>query len=275
MSEPMHWTLPASPGQPNEDAVFSRDGIAVVVDGAGLPKSMRAGCRHTVDWYANQLAATFGTALLDREVTMPQALSRAILEVSHRHDGCALDEGSPSATVAAWRLHPPVVEYLVLCDASAVFLTVDDAVEITDERLSLLTAQQVDQVSAAADGGPLTASAILEARRAAIEANRNVEGGFWCCQTDPAAADQALNGSFPLSKLVGIAIATDGATRGYQSLGAHTVLQFTNQAVLGEGAALLADIRAAERQQRQPLLETAVKVHDDATLIALNLTGDC
>lgn len=274
MCEPMQWTLPASPSRPNEDATFCREGIAVVVDGAGLPKSMRAGCRHTVDWYANQLAATFGTVLLDREVTMPQALSRAILEVSRRHDGCALDDGSPSATVAAWRLHPAVVEYLVLCDASAAVLTVDGAVEITDERLSLLTALQLDQVATAANAGRLTASAILDARRPAIEAGRNVEGGFWCCQTDPAAADHALTGAYQLSELVGIAIATDGATRGYQSLGAHTLEQFTSQAALGGGAALLADIRAAENQQQQRLLETAIKVHDDATLIALNLAGD-
>lgn len=273
MFEPMKWSLPASPDRPNEDALFSRSGIAVVVDGAGLPKSMRAGCRHTVNWYANQLAVAFGTALLDRRVAMPQALSRAIVEVSHRHDGCALNEGSPSATVAAWRLQPSVVEYLVLCDASVVVLAGDRAVEITDERLSLLTAEQ-EAARVAVDSDRPTASAILDARRVAIEANRNVEGGFWCCQTDPAAADQALTDSYRISELDGIAIATDGATRGYQSLGAHTLQQFATQAVLGGAAALLADIRAAEHQQRQRLDATAVKVHDDATLIALNLADD-
>ena len=273
MSGPLKWSVPARPGQPNEDALFARDGVAVVVDGAGLPRSMRAGCRHTVDWYANELAAAFGTALLDRDATMPQALSSAITAVSHRHDGCRLVEGSPSATVAAWRVRPPVVDYLVLCDASAVFLTAHGAVEVTDDRLTALTAQHLDRVAATAGSGRLTASEILDSRRAVLDAWRNVEGGFWCCQTDPAAADHALHGSRPLSELAGIVIATDGATRGYQSLAVHTVDQFVRRAVSGEGAALLDEIRAAERQQRQRLHDGALKLHDDATLVALTVTS--
>lgn len=269
MSEALQWSWPAAPDRPNEDAVFVRDGVAVVVDGAGLPKSMRAGCRHSVSWYANQLAAAFGTALVDRTITMAQALSQAIVEMSHRHDGCRLSEGSPSATVAAWRLQPADVEYLVLCDASAVVLLTGGAVEITDDRLARLIARHL---SAAASSGPLTASAILDVRRAALDANRNVEGGFWCCQTDPAAADHALTGSYPRSEIVGLAIASDGATRGYQSLGLHTVEQFVSRAVRGEGEALLGEIRAAERRQRQALLDSAIKVHDDATIVALTRT---
>lgn len=267
MNEPLQWSWPAAPDRPNEDAVFVRDGVAVVVDGAGLPKSMRAGCRHSVSWYADQLAAAFGTALVDRTITTAQALRQAIVEVSRRHDGCVLSEGSPSATVAAWRLQPADVEYLVLCDASAVVLLADGAVEITDERLAQVIARHL---SAAASRGPLTPSAILDVRRAALDAHRNVEGGFWCCQTDPAAADQALTGSYPRSEIVGLAIASDGATRGYQALDLHTVEQFVSRACLGEGDALLGEIRAAERRQCQNLVDSATKVHDDATIVALS-----
>jgi hypothetical protein len=88
VDEPRVWSLAASEGHPNEDAVFSHDGVAVVVDGAGLPRSMRAGCRHPVAWYSRQLAGAFGEALLQRRLTMPQALGRAIAEVSERHEGC-------------------------------------------------------------------------------------------------------------------------------------------------------------------------------------------
>jgi hypothetical protein len=79
-------------------------------------------------------------------------------------------------------------------------------------------------------------------------------------------------GSFPLSGTVGIVVASDGATRGYQALGAHSVEEFMTRALAGEGAGLLGDIRGAERAQRQHLLVSAVKVHDDATLVALDLT---
>lgn len=271
MSEPAYWSVPASKERPNEDALFVSEEVAVVVDGAGLPRSMRAGCHHSVAWYSHELARTFGTALGDLGLTMPQALSRAITEVSQRHGDCDLANGSPSATVAAWRLRPPEVEYLVLCDASVVVATVDDVVEVTDDRLSALMAERLDQFAGAAEGGTLSAAAILEARGAILESGRNVEGGFWCCQIDPTAADYALVGSRLLSDILGIVIATDGATRGFQSLGVHTMDEFAERTLSGEGAVLLEDIRAVERGQRQQLLTNAIKVHDDATLVALDL----
>ncbi len=80
-------------------------------------------------------------------------------------------------------------------------------------------------------------------------------------------------GSCPLSETIGIVVATDGATRGFQSLGAHALGQFTSRAVAGEGAGLVEDVRAAERDQRQQLLDNAIKVHDDATIVALGLAG--
>ncbi len=273
MKEPRRWSVPGVPGRPNEDAVFVSDRVAVVVDGAGLPQHMRAGCHHSVDWYSNELALSFGAALHDSTLTMPRALSRAISEVSRRHDGCSLIEGSPSATVAAWRLRPPMVEYLVLCDASVVVAMIDDVVEITDQRLSDLMAEQLDQVTVVDGQGVLAGSAILAARAAVLERGRNVEGGFWCCQIDPAAADHALIGSCPLSDTTGIVIATDGATRGFQTLRAHTVAEFASRALAGDGAALVDDIRSAETAHRRQLLDNAIKVHDDATLVALDLPG--
>lgn len=248
--------------------------FAVVVDGAGLPRSLRAGCRHSVSWYAEQIATTFGTALIDRQITMVRALGRAIADVAGRHGGCDLDQGSPSATVAAWRIRPPLVEYLVLCDASAVFLDRDGhAVEITDNRLALVTAPRIVQLHTSSNAGHPKPSEALAARREAVEAHRNVHGGFWCCHTDPAGAEHALTGSFSLSDLAGLIIATDGATRGYQSLGIHTVERFARDCVAGDGPALLAAVRAEERRGRRHLLDNATKVHDDATMVAISLYG--
>lgn len=274
MDEPTVWTCPASADQPNEDAVFAHAGVAVVVDGAGLPKNLRGGCRHSVSWYAEQIAAAFGSALIDRKATMVDALSRAITQVAGRHEGCSLDQGSPSATVAAWRVSPPLVEYLVLCDASAVILDRNGhAAEITDDRLAVVTAPRRMNHQTSSGSEHPTPPKLLAARREMVEARRNVDGGFWCCHTDPAAAEHALTGSFPMSELAGITIATDGATRGYQSLGIHTVQRFARDSLAGDGAALLAAIRTEERRTRRQLLESATKVHDDATIVAVTLDG--
>lgn len=268
MDEPQQWSVSASGGWPNEDAVFVSGGVAVVVDGAGLPQSMRAGCHHSVDWYSKKLARGFGTALLDTGLTMRQSLSRAITEVSQLHDGCDLAAGSPCATAAAWRLQPPLVEYLVLCDASVLVALREEAVEITDDRLSTLMAEQMGP-SATAGETTRSVSEIRQARAEILQRSRNVDGGYWCCQTDPVAASHALSGTYPLSDVLGIVIATDGATRGFQSLQAHSMQDFVRRAVSGDGAALVDEVRAAERGQRQKLRDDAIKVHDDATLVTL------
>jgi hypothetical protein len=235
---------------------------------------MRTGCHHSVAWYSHELAPAFGEALLDRLLTMPQALRRAIADVAQRHGGCSLTGGSPSATVAAWRLHPRLVEYLVLCDASVVLATVDGVVEVTDDRLTVLMADRLGLITATTGDPAPAASVVLEARAAVLESSRNVAGGFWCRQAEPSAADQAVVGSSPLSDTVGIVIASDGATRGFLALGAHTVEEFMTRALDGEGAGLLEDIRSTEEAQGQHLLASAIKVHDDATLVALYLADE-
>lgn len=270
MSESRQWSVPASAEHANEDAVFRSAGVAVVIDRAGLPHSMRAGCHHSVDWYSNQLAQGFGTALLDAGLTMRQALSRAIAEVSQLHDGCSLAEGSPSATVAAWRLRPHMVEYLVLCDASTIVVLADQIVEITDDRLSVLLNEQRPFIRVG--NVERSASKILETRAEILQSSRNVDGGYWCCQIDPVAADRALSGTYPLSDVLGVVIATDGATRGFQSLGIHSAEEFAIRVVAGDGVAVLDEIRAAERDQREQLLAAAIKIHDDATVVALATT---
>ena len=266
MSESRHWSVPASAGRVNEDAVFRSPRVAVVVDGAGLPQSLRAGCCHSVDWYSKQLARRFGAALNDTALTMRQALSQAIIEVSKLHDGCTLVEGSPSATVAAWCLRPPMVEYIVLCDASAIAVLADRVVEITDAGLAALLAEQGHRIGST-EG---SASEILKARAVILQSSRNVEGGYWCCQIDPGAADHALTGSYPVSDVLGLVLATDGATRGFQSLGIHTVEEFASRVLTGDTPAVLDEIRVAEHDQREQLLAIAIKVHDDATVVALD-----
>jgi hypothetical protein len=43
--------------------------------------------------------------------------------------------------------------------------------------------------------------------------------------------------------------------------------------VVDGGAVLLEDIRGAERFQRQQLLSNAIKIHDDASLVVLDLAA--
>lgn len=210
---PLGFTLAADP-RDNQDALAldEQDGIAVVVDGAGLPRDPEAGCRHPVSWYSRALAERYRDLLRDRALPMDGALALAITQVRALHPECRLDHTAPSATVAAFREADDLVEHLVLCDASIVLAFADGTVvEVTDDRL--------DRAVGPAEAGLADPAERLVRRLEAMHRTRNVPGGWWCCQHDPAAAFEALTGAHDLRELRGVIAASDGATRGHQGLG--------------------------------------------------------
>jgi len=266
---------PASPDRENEDSTASTPHVAVVVDGAGIPSSLRSGCSHSVAWYSRTLATTFQLHLADPCVTMQDALRSAIAEVVAKHENtCDLSAGSPSATVAAWRVTGSDLEYFVLCDSSLLLSFTDGRhLEVTDDRLGQVVGPWVEATTAQRAHGGLSISPdeIRAASRQAVESLRNSPGGFWCCHNDPAAADEALQGSIPLAALRGVVLATDGATRGIHLLGSHTLEETIEAALSGTPDELLRQIRATEDAQAQSLTQQAVKVHDDATLVSAKI----
>ncbi|WP_067243559.1 protein phosphatase 2C domain-containing protein [Microbacterium resistens] len=247
---------PAGPDRENEDAVVLRPGIGVVVDGAGLDASVRRGCVHSVAWYARSLAAAFGELLEDRRVAMTDALAEAIRIVTASHgDGCSLIGGSPSATVAAWRVDGDDVEHLVLCDASIVVLDADGGVEeITDRRIEEVVTRRTAEILAQTAGPrPPTPEEVWSTRFRALEETRNVRGGFWCAQADPAAAGEALTGRRRIGDggAAAVLAASDGGTRGFQLVGAHDLASFAARAASGELEELAAEIRTGEERLRE------------------------
>jgi hypothetical protein len=264
------FALPAEPGRESEDACAQGDGIAVVVDGAGLPKSMRQGCGHSVAWYARMLAEAFRVRLEDSAAAMPDALAGAIAEVTAAHRGtCDLDAGSPSATVAAWRIVGDEAEHLVLCDASIVLARRDgSAEEITDDRINAAVGRRAAELLG---DGTHAHEDIAAARFRALDETRNVEGGFWCAQTDPDAARHALTGRTPIAELAAIVASSDGGTRGFQLVGAHTLERFAESAVAGRLAEIAGEIRAAEEAKHDWLF---AKPHDDIALMVQRFPRD-
>jgi hypothetical protein len=265
----------AASSEDNEDSTAIAPLVAVVVDGAGLPPSLRSGCSHSVAWYSRTLAKTFRRQLLDTRPTMRDALRTAIASVAAEHeDTCDLAAGSPSATVAAWRVVGASLQYLVLCDSSILLAFADgERLEVTDDRLSRVVEPRVEAnlSQRSREGLSLSPHDVLRARRDAVEALRNTPGGFWCCHHDPAAADEALEDTVPLAALRGVVLATDGATRGLQVLGTHTLEELIETALSGRHDELLRQIRAAEEDQQESLTMRAVKVHDDATVVSARI----
>ncbi|MDH2444209.1 protein phosphatase 2C domain-containing protein [Amnibacterium sp. CER49] len=267
-------TVPADLAAPNEDAFALGNGIGVVVDGAGLPKELRAGCRHSVAWFARFLADELAARLAERSGTMGDALGDSIAFVRDAHAGtCDLRAGSPSATVAAWRVSGDRLEHLVLCDASLLVVPRHGpVVPITDERLEgVVRAAVAAEVAAGiAARGPADRR---HAARRAVEASRNRQGGFWCAQDDPDAARHALTGATPLTALTGVIACSDGATRAYDLLGVATPQDLARRSLVGDLRGIADMVRAAETEQADRLQDAGSKVHDDLTIVAARLSA--
>jgi GNAT superfamily N-acetyltransferase len=277
----LHISTHPAPGLSFEDALaVAPDGTAaVLVDGAGLPVELRGGCGHSVAWYAGTLAQAMLARLTARTGTPRQALAEAIADVLGAHGpDCRPEEGSPSSTLAAWRIGPDasgadVLEYVVLSDSS-LFLRYGDGTveEVVDEAVDLLTGPRRAEAFASltAQGLP-PAQARLEAHRRTTETLRNVEGGFWCCHVDPAAAGHARAGSVPLGSVGAVVLASDGATRLVHPFGVLSDREFVARCVSGSHDDLAAELRAAEEEFADRTRRVAVKRHDDATIVAARL----
>ncbi|MFC7376109.1 protein phosphatase 2C domain-containing protein [Brachybacterium sp. GCM10030268] len=242
-------TDPAVPGA-NEDAAGVLGDVAVVLDGAGLPRRFRAGCHHSVAWFSHRLAAHLLTGAQDPGTDLTGALARAIAEVRGLHeDECDLEAGSPSATVVAVRRTGEHLEHLVLCDSSLLLHARNGGVR----RLSDLRVDDVAREESAPEW---------------VEERRNATGGFWVARHEPEAAEQALTGRTLLTDLSAVHLVSDGITRTVDLLGMHDDDSLSAALSTAPGE-LIAGLRAAEEtlpEHRRPR-----KLHDDATVLTLSL----
>lgn len=261
-------SYPGSSTRPNQDRMVAEDRVGVVVDGAGLPAELRRGCHHDVEWYAEGLARAVARWLADPALTTVAALERALADVRAAHgDGCRPEDGSPSATMAAWRLREERVELLVLSDASAIVRTRDGrCTRLTDQRLITAVWPEVQQ--AVRDG--LDGAGVRAARLKAVERTRNRPGGFWCCHHDPSVAREALTASYDLREVDTVVLASDGGTRGVD-LGLQELEEVVDLAATARHDQLCDEVRAAERARIDRLTEVGEKAHDDLTVVSLRL----
>lgn len=265
---PVSFSAPASSESQNEDALRVGPGLAVVVDGAGVEPRFRAGCVHSVAWFANQLADAMLRHLSDRSQSPREALARSISHVREQHGPqCHLADGSPSATIAAFRVNGDRLEHLVQCDAAVLLVRTDGSSELVTDRMIEEASAKVGQYREELRGRNLPEETVAEMGEAYLERLRNDPAGFWIPQDDPAVADHALAGSTPVAELRAVVACSDGITRALDRLGLHEVDSLACAAVEQPLEDLVTAIRTAESDGR----ERPGKLHDDATVAVLHL----
>ena len=263
-------SAPSRDDRPNEDFAAASAKAVVLVDGAGVPPGLPAGCRHGVDWYARTLATALLSAIgRTGNGSLADGLRATLAGLRDLHAGtCELDRaGSPSATVVAVRERAEWIEYLVL---GGTFLVAESGsgapTVITDVREELAGRDLRGPLDDLPPGTPEHRAA-LRGYAAAMRRRRNVPGGFWAAGADPAAADHAFTGVLPLKDLTGVALLSDGAGRlvdRFELMGWPELLATLRTSGPDE---LIAQTRKAEAGDEDGHRWPRDQAYDDATAI--------
>jgi hypothetical protein len=266
-------TDPSSPDWPNEDFAAVTPGTAVLIDGAGSPGGRDTGCLHGVAWYARTLGGHIIAAASGTACPLPQVLATAIEQVRDDHSGtCDLDDpATPSGTVIIARQHGSQLDYLVLADSLLLLMPVAGELQvITDNRLEDLAAGLRPDYR----NLPVSSAERETARRdylLELDARRNTDGGYWSAAADPAAADQAITGSIPVSDLAALALLSDGVGRLADRYHQATWPEIAETLAKHGPCELVRQVREAEAADPEGTRWPRGKLRDDATALYWSL----
>jgi hypothetical protein len=246
-----------------EDRVVHLPHAVVLADGATAlrPGDLSGG------WYADHLCE----ALTDLLTATPAAdlrdvLAAAIAKVADDHG--LIPGAAPSSTVAMLRWTDTELHGLVLADSPVVVFTDQGPELLADERLATVAAPGSYRQRLREGGGYGPAhEAALRASGARTSSLRNVDGGFWVAEADPAAAARAQVATWPRHRVGAALLASDGMSCGVDDYHLFDWPQVLDHAVAEGPAAVLATVWSAEAADPDGARWPRAKRHDDKTLV--------
>ncbi|HJP77656.1 MAG TPA: hypothetical protein VJ914_25520 [Pseudonocardiaceae bacterium] len=268
-SDPMIFTAEAAgvgidgAERPTEDRIVVLDNAVLLLDGATALDQRD----HTASWYVDNLAAELATHLHHNPTAdLKEALATAITTLATKHD---LTPGkAPSSTVALLRWTPETIDALVLADSPIVAFTSNGPDVLLDERIAALPKRPGGYRARLAGGAGFDPGHVEALRTAGARTGRlrNVPGGFWVAEADPAAAHQARTRSWPRPSVHAVLMATDGVSCGIDDYQLLTWPQAFDLAATHGPQAVLDQVRAAERDDPHGKRWPRPKRHDDQAL---------
>ncbi|GAA1189862.1 hypothetical protein [Pseudonocardia alaniniphila] len=193
----------------NADRVFLTDNAVIVLDGASAFEP--------VDIEPSTYAESLGRTIADELTMVPEAPIADAVAKAIRRTTAKLDlrpGASPSSTVAILRTRFGAADLYVLGDSPIHYGTDHLAQRLVDDRLSLVATPEHERYLAqlrAGHGYDDAHRATLAWLQRAQRQARNVEGGYWIAETDPAAASHAFAKTVHRDAIEWAVIATDGA----------------------------------------------------------------
>ncbi|HEX3780945.1 MAG TPA: hypothetical protein VHX38_14880 [Pseudonocardiaceae bacterium] len=248
--------------RPTEDRVRVLPNAVILLDGATALRPQR----HSGGWYAERLSAELAARLrAEPTIDLADLLAGCIAALAAEHD--LVPGAAPSSTVALLRWTDTEVDGLVLADSPIVAFTDDGPRLLADDRIATLP-RPGGYRARLAEGGGFGAEHITALRSAGSTTGRlrNVEGGFWVAEADPAAAARARRASWPRTGLRAVLLASDGVSCGVDDYHLFDWPAVLAMAEADGPQAVLDAVRAAERQDPDGERWPRPKRHDDQAL---------
>jgi hypothetical protein len=207
-------SCPGSVSKPNEDFVAASPSVAIVLDGLSAPPALGTGCLHGTAWFVTHLGTQLmSAATTGRDEPLQDLVASTITRVadSHAHT-CDLEHpGTPSSSLVILREHAGRVEYLLLFDSVIVVDGSPGLTVVTDRRVDAFAQEEHLATREHPIGSPAHQDRVQELV-AAQRRHRNQPGGYWVAGAKPAAAYQAVTGSWPHDQVNRAALLTDGVS---------------------------------------------------------------
>lgn len=255
-------------GSNNQDRYLVRDGFAAVLDGA---TSFAGDRSHNPGWYAEQLANAIGE-MVPRGGTLAEAVTEAIRVVRDAHD--LSPETTPTSTVALARWSAESVETYVLGDSYAVVLRADGTEDVhTDDRLdSVAKGERAAYRKRLAEGHGYDSGhrALLLELQAAQALRRNRRNGYWIAGAEPEAGQHGLSAEADRASVDALVLASDGISP-ERCPGARNWRSLYEMTVECGPEVLLTEVHKAEVHDPKGERRPRAKLHDDKTVIAIQL----
>lgn len=258
----MHVSLAQHPEPPSgDDRAFVTSNAVIVLDGA----SAFAARDVPASTYAEHLGSTMAALVDGSDEPLSALLADAIKTTAAALD---LTPGgrAPSSTVAVVRRRTDAtVDVLVLGDSQVVI----PGEIVRDERLAPLASAERTACRTRLEHGhgyDDEHRQILAALQAEQLRHRNVPGGYWIAEADPAAAEHALVRHLSPDEAPWCVLATDGAYKPMEHLGLNDWATVA-AADPDDLAALLQRCQDWESTDEQGQQLPRAKRHDDKTLV--------
>jgi hypothetical protein len=245
--------------RPSEDRIVVLDNAVILLDGAtALDERER-----TASWYVDHLSAELAARLrANPEADLRETLAKSIAAL-------ALTPGkSPSSTVAITRWTTENIDALVLADSPIVAFTPAGPDVLFDDRIAALPRRPGGYRARLAAGTGFDPDHVAALRAAGARTGRlrNVPGGFWVAEADPAAAHQARTRQWPRSNVHTILMATDGVSCAVDDYQILTWQQTLELARAHGPHTVLDQVRKAENDDPAGQRWPRAKKHDDQAL---------